>query len=128
MLRVLVLATSLASLGPMAACGADAPSGPTGSLEIGVAPLTLPQVVNACYSLEVKNELDETVWFRGDICADRFGDQQSAISYVGTCDATDSSDADPVAQATVILKIEALYGPDNSGAPADTDLLPAVLV
>lgn len=102
--------------------------GPEGRVGISVAPLSLPSVVDACYALEVRNDEGATVWSRANVCASQFGDQRSAISFVGPCDASDSpNDADTVARNTIILKIEGLYGPDNSVPPADGDALPDLL-
>lgn len=68
----------------------------TPSLRIEVAPLTLPGVANACYDLAVYNVAaaevapSALVWAREDICADRYGDGEGAITWVGTCDASPS--------------------------------------
>jgi hypothetical protein len=65
-------------------------SGPTSHLEIAVAPLTLPDIVDACYDLRVTNApggLGQTVFERTGICSSTFGDSRGAITYVGTCDA-----------------------------------------
>ncbi|MBL8786342.1 MAG: hypothetical protein JNJ59_15685, partial [Deltaproteobacteria bacterium] len=51
----LVTVSSLLSLsGGLGACLGDQ-SGPTSHLEIAVAPLTLPDIVDACYDLRVTN-------------------------------------------------------------------------
>ncbi|PKN54767.1 MAG: hypothetical protein CVU56_24810 [Deltaproteobacteria bacterium HGW-Deltaproteobacteria-14] len=61
------------------------------ALGLEVAPLELPGVTDACYSVGVFNAADpssgETVWSEGHICADQYGDNLGAIAYVGPCDA-----------------------------------------
>lgn len=97
-MRVLVLLTCVAAL---AACQSSGSSGP--ELGVEVAPLALPGVGNACYDIEVRNDLGELVWARGDraktadvddtsaLCSRRFGNGPGGdIAYVGTCDATDA--------------------------------------
>ena len=86
----------------------DAPEAPpdaqSGSqVAIDVAPLDLPGLGDACYSLTVENGAGDVVWTRSGICADQFGDGSSSISYVGTCDASDG-----VADNTVGLVVEEL--------------------
>jgi len=124
MFRAGISFTALAGLaaGPLVAssCVAGgAPDGPTGRVAVAVAPLSLPDVVDACYGLSVLNEATETVWSRGSICASDYGDGTSAIAYVGTCDATDDDD-DGSADNTVVLTVLDLYGadgPDGDDAP-----------
>ncbi len=92
----------------------EAPGVPSG-LEVSVAPLTLPGVVDACYTLTVKNDANQTVSTRNDICASRFG-ANGGITYIATCDATDS-DSNGSATNTVTLTIDGLYAAANKTAP-----------
>ncbi|MFO0744997.1 MAG: hypothetical protein U1F43_04875 [Myxococcota bacterium] len=66
-------------------------SGPTGRVAVAIAPLSLPGVENACFTLAVYNgdpDADgELVWTETGICADDYGDGAGSITYVGTCDA-----------------------------------------
>ncbi|TNF38267.1 MAG: formylglycine-generating enzyme family protein [Deltaproteobacteria bacterium] len=101
---------------------APEPAGPEGRLNVAVAPLALPDVVDACYELTVLNEADATVWTRSPLCATTHGDGTSALSYVGTCDATDDN-GDGTAEATVVLTVLDLYGPDGADADPDPDPL-----
>jgi hypothetical protein len=106
----------------MGACSVRGPvSGP--ELVLQVAPLALPDVVDACYGLAVLNEAGDPVWSKGGLCASRFGDGATDLAYVGTCDATDL-DQNGTASATVVLTIEGLYGADTAqDGDADPDLL-----
>ncbi len=89
----------------LAACGESAPSPEsTTNVAIGVAPLDLPGLANACYSIEVTNGASETVWSKSGICATAFGDSQGSISYVGPCDASAG-----VTSNTVTLVLEDLF-------------------
>jgi len=109
----------------IAACAEGAPeSGSVGKqLDIRVAPLSLPGVVDACYGLEVLNEALSPVWSQPSVCADRYGDLKSDITYIGTCDASDPND-DGISEATVVLTIAGLYGPDMAlDVDTDPDLL-----
>jgi hypothetical protein len=89
--------------------------GLTPALEVTVAPLTLPGVVDACYSLTVENDANQTVSTRNDICASSFG-ANGGITYIATCDATDS-DGNGSATNTVTLTIDGLYGATNKTSP-----------
>lgn len=74
---------------------------------VEVAPLSLPGVVDACYSLAITNEAGEPVWSRGGLCASDYG-AAGGISYVAPCDASDP-DEDGVATQTVTLTIDGLF-------------------
>ncbi len=90
--------------------GLDGPA-----LSIEVAPLTLAGVQNVCYSLAVLNEAGLPVWSKDHVCAGQYGNTTGGdITYVGTCDATDSVGNDGHAYNTVFLAIENLY---TSAAP-----------
>ncbi len=82
----------------LAACSAD-PQGP--GVDIAVAPLTLPGIVDICYGLTVYNgdpatlatpDTDDdvdTVWSRANVCSTQYGNSDGGdITYVGTCDAS----------------------------------------
>ncbi|MBL8785824.1 MAG: hypothetical protein JNJ59_13035, partial [Deltaproteobacteria bacterium] len=82
----------------------DAPQGP--ALSIAVAPLVLAGVQNVCYGLAVSNESNQLVWSKTHVCADQYGVATGGdLSYVGTCDATDSVGPDGHAHNTVTLAI-----------------------
>jgi len=100
----------IALMSSTAACIQGEPASTTPHLELAVAPLTLPEVQNVCYTLAVRNEAGELLWSKQHVCADRYGvANQGSLSYVGTCDATDGNDLDSVATNTVTLTIENLY-------------------
>jgi len=79
---------------PLGACGtpAPAPAAADPGLAIGVAPLSLPGVSDACYTLTVFAGTDpatgNVVWQRNHVCSSAYGDGSGSISYVGTCDAS----------------------------------------
>jgi len=105
-----------------AACGADGAT-PPADLQVTVAPLELPGLVDACYSLDVTNEAGSLVWQRSGVCASQFGNGAGGdLSYVGTCDATDST-GDTVAWNTVTLRIDGLYRADGADGDTTPDLL-----
>jgi hypothetical protein len=96
----------------LAGCGASGSrpdAGEGGRLQVAVAALTLPDLDDACYRLEVHaGTMAEAisgdaplVWSEGGLCADRFGDGRGSLAYVGTCDAS-------VADNTVSLTLERL--------------------
>ena len=76
-------------------------AGPQGRLAIAVAPLSLPGVTNARYTLLTTNGDGATVWSR-QLDSTAYGDGAGSLSYVGTCDA----DA-PL--TTITLDLEALF-------------------
>ena len=82
----------------------------TGQLEVGVAPLSLPGLVDACYAIAVSNEANAPVWSRSELCASQYGSPSGDLSYIGTCDASDP-DLDGDADNTVTLTILRLLGP-----------------
>ena len=123
-LRRSLFASALATASLLLGCSEGGVPRPVGSVGIAVAPLTLSGVVDACYTIAVLNESNETVWTRTDVCASAYGDDKASISYVGPCDATDV-DLDGTAYGTVRLVVQDLYrsgGPGNppvSLAPSD---------
>ncbi|HRE89463.1 MAG TPA: hypothetical protein PK095_10010, partial [Myxococcota bacterium] len=76
-------------------------------LLVEVAPLTLPGVVDACYSIAIENEAGEPVLSRAGLCASDYG-AAGGLSYVAPCDASDPNN-DGVATQTVTLTIDGLY-------------------
>ena len=76
-------------------------------LRVEVAPLTLPEVAEACYSLAITNEAGEPVMSRAGLCASDYG-AAGGLSYVAPCDASDPNN-DGVATQTVTLTIDGLY-------------------
>jgi len=112
-----------------ASCISEAPGAHAeGQLAVAVAPLSLPGISYACYDLEVRNDLEEVVWARGErpttraqgdtgaLCSDAYGAGAGGdISYVGPCDASEADGADGgVAVNTVTLWIDGLYGSDDA--------------
>jgi len=99
------------------ATGCSSETQPTGpAVKIGVAPLTLSTVNDACYRLTVLNGDTDPVWQQEGVCSGQYGDGKGAITYIGPCDAQ-LVDGDPQVN-TVRLELEELY--DQSG-PIDRD-------
>jgi len=97
----------------------ETPAGPGGNLAIEVAPLTLPGVTNARYTLTVTNAADgggETVWSK-TVEADQYGDGAGSLGYVGPCDADTGA-------GSVELVLEALYGAGGALIDAGTYMNP----
>jgi len=94
------LLRSLALAATLGACGSEAPAAPRDALRINVAPLQLDDVDEVTYGIEVVSQLG-TVWEQTGLTSTQYGDGQSALSYVGPCDASD--EANP---HTVRLTIE----------------------
>ena len=89
-----------------AGCGAEAPERGGAQVAIGVGALNLPGLVDAEYTLRVKQAGGGLVWER-TLRASAYGDGTS-LAYVGPCD------ADPAAQPNrVELEVERLF--DASG-------------
>jgi hypothetical protein len=93
------------------------------SLEIAVAPLTLPGLSEACYDLRVTNADDgggTTVWAKGNpaasgaddpdrLCSGRYGNGGSgAITFVGACDASAVTAGDGGRTNSVTLWVDSL--------------------
>ena len=92
-----------------ASCGASPAPGGEARVTIGVGALTLPGLVDAEYTLRVKQAGGGLVWER-TLRASAYGDGTS-LAYVGPCD------ADPAAQRNrVELEVERLF--DASGEVA----------
>lgn len=129
-----VLSSILLS-GAIAACDEGAPesefTGPGVAIE--VAPLTLTNVANACYDIEVRNA-QGTVWKKGDPARTRYGADQTIangptetrnltadtdtvcstqygnlaggdITYIGPCDASATADTNTASTTTVQNKV-----------------------
>ncbi|MCA9515810.1 MAG: hypothetical protein KC635_12770, partial [Myxococcales bacterium] len=97
-MRVSAVAWVVVLLSPcvsLVAC-LDSDSAPASSprLALAVAPLELPGVADACYTLTVHDVAaaditpDALVWSRAGLCASRYGDGAGGLSFVGTCDAS----------------------------------------
>ncbi|MFT7578735.1 MAG: hypothetical protein ACI9MR_000393 [Myxococcota bacterium] len=101
----------------LAACAGEPSSSSPNGIAITVAPLgaALDGITDACYRLTVRDGADNIVWQRADICSSQFGNNQSAITYVGTCDA-----ADGVRFHSVRLELEDLYTEPDTVLDRDT--------
>ncbi|PKN59230.1 MAG: hypothetical protein CVU56_01765 [Deltaproteobacteria bacterium HGW-Deltaproteobacteria-14] len=94
-------------------CVSDAPAD-GGSIAVAIAPLDLPGLTNATYTLTVTNGAagtGEVVWQR-TLDADQYGDGAGSLAFVGPCDAG-------TALNSVALEIDALYDA-NGLIPATT--------
>ncbi|TNF31852.1 MAG: hypothetical protein EP329_11685 [Deltaproteobacteria bacterium] len=110
MLRPLSLCFALPLL-LATACDAAFVAPPSGRLELRVAPLSLPGIVDADYTLTVTNGAGgsgDVVWTR-DLTSQQHGDGAGSLSFVGTCDASTGTN-------TVTLTLTALY--DAAGVVA----------
>ncbi|TNF30476.1 MAG: hypothetical protein EP329_13700 [Deltaproteobacteria bacterium] len=85
------------------ACSArtPAPDRPGARVAIAVAPLDLPGIGDATYTVTVRNGGDEVVWTR-EVTSSAYGDGSGAFSYVGPCDAD-------LASNTVTIELTHLY-------------------
>jgi len=85
-------------------------------LTLRVAPLTLPDVRDACFHLWVTNGPNgagDVVWRREHVCSTQFGDGAGGITYVGTCDAGAGA-----APASVVLQLVDVWtSGDHVSAP-----------
>jgi len=107
-MRMRVLIVGALALG---ACADTATTTPEG-IKFKVAPLTLPGITNACYTLTVENDVGDTVWTKSEICADTYGDNSGSITYIGPCDATDNNNSNEAvgpAGNSVTLELEGLW-------------------
>lgn len=86
-------------------------SGP--GLNVQVAPLSLPGIGNAEYTIVVRNGTPEVVWSR-TVDSDRFGDGVGSISYVGPCDAQGNPH-------TVTLTLDKLWDTNTKLLASPTD-------
>ncbi len=78
------------------AFGCTGSSEPAPRLALTVAPLELPEVADACYTVAVHNvarplvNAAALVWSEANICANRYGNATGSVTYIGTCDASPS--------------------------------------
>ncbi|TNF29240.1 MAG: hypothetical protein EP329_16250 [Deltaproteobacteria bacterium] len=89
----------------LAACALDAPPAGPG-VTVTVAPLTLPGLTDATYTLTVENASGGVVMTR-TLTSTRYGAGDGSLSYVAPCDADDNDN-------TVTLTIDELRGPGAS--------------
>jgi len=99
---------------PALGCAQSSDSGPSSRLALAVAPLDLPGVADACYSVAVYNVAKALVnpaalvWSEAGICANQYGNATGSITYIGTCDASPSGRIN-----TVSLVLEGLCETTN---------------
>ncbi|MCC6621701.1 MAG: VCBS repeat-containing protein [Deltaproteobacteria bacterium] len=103
--------TCIACLSVMG-CTQASPVPRDAGLQVAVAPLLLPGVANACYTITV-SAASGTVWSRSGICADAYGDGVGSVSYVGPCDASGTG------MNTVSLVLDDLYASNGTSSPID---------
>jgi len=114
----------VASLAVVVACSGQAdPAADGPSFQIEVAPLELPGVADACYTLAVYNTpragiggAGALVWTETSVCADQYGDNRGSLTYVGTCDASPDGRTN-----TVSLELEGLCQTDGCDPTDDDD-------
>jgi len=94
-------------------CDTQSPPDEAGArIRLEVAPLSLPMVDNARYTIAVTNGLGQPVW-SATIEANGFGDGQGSITYIGPCDASEPSH-------TVTLTLDQLWDVERElFSPAD---------
>lgn len=104
----------IAVVAASSACGTEDAGAPTApGIAIRVAPLDLPGVTNAVYTLTVRNESGSAVWSR-QLDSIAYGGGDGSVSYVGPCDADDDPSGDGAATNTVSLSLDEL---DTASAP-----------
>lgn len=109
-------ATVPMSIAALSACADQSagPTGPEGRINLSVAPLSLPGITGATkYTITVKRGT-ETVWSESNLDSSTYGDGNGAITYIGTCDATDPTN-------TVELVLNELHVDGVAGALSDPD-------
>jgi hypothetical protein len=95
------LVHSIAALSVLVASSCSSPA-KSGNVAISVAPLSLSDIGNACYDIQVQNVAGDTLWTK-TVCADEYGDSIGDITYVGTCDAQASKNPNSVSVTLVDL-------------------------
>ncbi|MFT7579750.1 MAG: hypothetical protein ACI9MR_001416 [Myxococcota bacterium] len=115
-LSILTLIIALPGL-LSAACGKSAEAPPTDTLSITVAPLTLDGVSEVTYGIRVLS-LTETVWERTGLTSTQFGDGESALTYVGPCDASNNPHTIELTIEEIQANGAALVDPDDFNNPA----------
>ncbi|MFO0748794.1 MAG: hypothetical protein U1F43_24485 [Myxococcota bacterium] len=111
----------------LAGCGqAQAPTDTGGAhLAIGVAPLSLAGVSDACYALTVYGGTDPdtapVVWSQAHVCASQFGDGVGSVAYVGSCDAS-ASGGSGASVVQLVMEDLCTGGPCADETPGDTSI------
>ncbi|TNF27019.1 MAG: hypothetical protein EP329_20220 [Deltaproteobacteria bacterium] len=100
---------------------AEGPRGPEGALSLSMAALTLNDVGDVVWDIEVLNGADpaEIVWQRR-VASSRYGDGGGSASYVGTCDAGPGADLNVVRVWVVGVYSAAVDAPGAFAAGATT--------
>ncbi len=93
-LRALLVSSSVFGL---AGCLETAPSSSGPEVAINVAPLQLPGVTEASYTITVE-AAGQVVWTRTNVLSSDYGDGEGALTYVGPCDASV-----PLNRVTIVL-------------------------
>ncbi|TNF28700.1 MAG: hypothetical protein EP329_17360 [Deltaproteobacteria bacterium] len=117
----------VASTAIVACTGADpGDAGPTGHVAVNVAPLSLPGISDATYTLEVVAGA-QTVWTKA-VTSSAYGDGAGSLSYVGTCDADAGTntvrltlDALQTASGTLVDGVDYM-NPAPAGSPIELDV------
>ncbi|TNF33522.1 MAG: LamG domain-containing protein [Deltaproteobacteria bacterium] len=109
----------LAALGVASACDGGSSAPPADRVAVEIAPLALPGIGDARWSLTVANGSGETVWTR-ELTADQHGDGAGSVSYVGPCDADDNDN-------TVTVELLELFDGGGATVSAATYINPGPL-
>ncbi|MFT7579752.1 MAG: hypothetical protein ACI9MR_001418 [Myxococcota bacterium] len=83
------LLTLIAIAGVVSGCSQAEEGALAEGLRITVAPLTLDNVEEVSYGIKVRSAT-ETVWERTGLTSTQYGDGQSAVTYIGPCDASNN--------------------------------------
>lgn len=109
----LVIVVAPVVLATLPACAPDAPDQPGARVAVSVAPLTLPGITNARYTLEIHNSGGDLVATR-EVTSVAYGAGDGSLSYVAPCD------ADPaVSHNSVSLTLLDVYGGASGQAVID---------
>jgi len=112
--RALMILGVAALAAPACADRVAGPSGPT--VSVAVAPLDLPSMTDACYSLTVWNHADPDhadaaeVWTQPILCASQYG-ANGGIRFTGICDASDGG------ANSIRLVLNDVYSGGTGGIP-----------
>jgi len=90
----------------MSCVGPTSAGDPADGVAITVAPLTLPGITDATYTLTVTNDSGEVVVTR-TLTSSAYGSGDGSLSYVSPCDADDNDN-------TVTLTVDELRGPGDT--------------
>jgi len=112
--RPLIVAGAL-GLGAIGCSGSGSPGTVGKGLDIRVAPLDLPLMTDACYSLTVYRQTedfdeDDVVWTQPELCASQYG-AEGGIRFTGICDPTG-----PGGQNAVRLVLDEVYRDGDAGS------------